>query len=197
MKIRIHSDYVCPFCYLIKEIIRQSLNNTGIEAKIEFVPHELRRPPSEPVDPMHDEMRIERFKDLIKPWATELGLEMNLPNISPHPFTTLTFQGYYFAEDSNLGAAYNEKVFHSFYVLEKNIGDIDILSEIITELGLDVSAFQKAVDQKVYLAKLDDLFFNREHLEFSAIPAVFINDTYISKVETVSEFSQQLLDANN
>ncbi len=196
MKIRIHSDYVCPFCYLGKEIIRQSLENTGIKADIEFVPHELRRPPSEPVDPMHDEMRLTRFEEVIKPWATDLGLEMSLPFISPHPFTTLAFQGYYFAEDVNLGALYNEKVFHAFYVQEKNIGDFDVLAEIISEIGLDASDFKASVENQTYMPKLDDLFLNREAIEFSSIPAVFLNDTLLPNLESVEEFTQQLLAAS-
>ena len=101
MKISVYSDFVCPFCYVGLYSLSQAMADLDVE--LDFHPYELRRFPTPKVDPMHDEKRLKRFDEVLKPMAESLGVEMNLPMISPHPYTTDAFQGYYFAKQAGKG----------------------------------------------------------------------------------------------
>ncbi len=196
IQIKIHSDYVCPFCYLHKERLRQALESIeGAQANIEVIPFELRRPPTPKVDPLNDEARLVRFKEIIKPEADALGLPMNLPNFSPHPYTTLAFQGYYFAKEQGLGEAYNNLVFTTFYVNEKDIGELPILDEILINLGLDPECFHKHVEEETYMPILNQHFQERSNQPFQSIPSYYINDKLIQGSLSVDELRKELLAA--
>ncbi len=192
MKIKIYSDYVCPFCYLEKEALKQALN--GMEAEIEFIPYELRRPPIEPVDPLHDEMRLKRFEEVIKPDANTLGLEMNLPNLSPHPYTTLAFQGFYYAKSYGKDADYNTKIFHTFYVDEQDIGQQSVIESILIDLELCVEEFRNVLKEKTYMPILDELYHNKKDLPFKGIPSMYVNDRFINGYHSVEDLKKIIFD---
>ena len=188
MKITIFSDYVCPFCYVGKIALFRALE--GHEAEIEFYPYELRRPPVEKVDPMHDEAKIKRFNEVLLPMANQLEVPMNLPWISPHPYSTLAFQGYYYAQEFNLGLAYNDAIFQAFYVDEKDIGEMSVLDEVLNQLNLDVESFHRAVEEERFMAQLNEQYAYREAREIKSVPTFFINDQRVSGFHTVEEFKK-------
>lgn len=192
MKITIFSDYVCPFCYVGKAALFQALE--GFEYEVEFHPYQLRRPPVAKVDPMHDEARLKRFHEVIHPMAEACGIEMKLPFISPHPYTTLAFQGYYFACDYKKGLEYNDAVFHAFYVDEKDIGEIDVLCDILMQLGLEPSLFKQAIKTQQYMPILDDQVRIREEMQIKGVPTFMINDKKIVGAHSVDDFRKAIYD---
>lgn len=191
MKIIVYSDYVCPFCYLSHHSLRQVLKD--FEAEIEFHPYELRRAPTPKVDPMHDEMRLKRFEEVLKPAAQALGIEMKLPWISPHPYTTDAFHGYYFALDHQLGEAYNDAMFEAFYVDQKDIGEREVLCGIIAALGLDVKAFTQALDQQTYQPQVDAQWELKASLDVQGCPTFWIGDQKVTGYHTPEQFRALLL----
>ena len=148
MKISVYSDFVCPFCYVGLYSLSQAMADLDVE--LDFHPYELRRFPTPKVDPMHDEKRLKRFDEVLKPMAESLGVEMNLPMISPHPYTTDAFQGYYFAKQAGKGLDYVKLTFDVFYQQQKDIGNPVVLREIMDQLGLDGAAFLKALEAGTY-----------------------------------------------
>lgn len=151
MKAQIFFDYVCPFCYLARTPLHRALQKAGIQW--EECPFELRRPPTPKVDPMHDDMRLKRWEEVLRPTAQAMGIPMSLPYISPHPYTTLAFLGYAYARRHQKGEAYNEKVFHAFYVKEQDIGELDVLLPIARELGLDPDDFARSLREQEFFAR--------------------------------------------
>ena len=104
---------------------------------------------------MHDEKRLKRFDEVLKPMAQALGIEMNLPWISPHPYTTDAFQGYYFARQAGRELDYVRLTFDVFYRRQKDIGDPAVLRMIMDELGLDGAAFAQALTNGTFRAEVD------------------------------------------
>ena len=49
------TDFVCPYCLVAKEALRQSLEELGMEAEITLQPLELTAEPEPRVDTCHDE----------------------------------------------------------------------------------------------------------------------------------------------
>ena len=67
MKISIFFDFVCPFCYVGLHSLSRAIE--GLDVEFDFHPYELRRFPTLKVDPMHDEKRLKRFDEVLKPMA--------------------------------------------------------------------------------------------------------------------------------
>ena len=81
MNILFISDYVCPYCLVAKEALRQALEETGLQASITWQPHELTVEPAPRVDTYHDERRRANYQILVEP-CKKLGLDMKLPPMS-------------------------------------------------------------------------------------------------------------------
>ena len=192
-KIQMFFDYVCPFCYLGEIPFEEAIK--GMDVEVQLCPYELRRPPVPKTDPMHDEAKLKRFDEVLLPAAQKLGVEMKLPWISPHPYTTLTFQGFYFAKEAGKETEYNHRIFHAFYVEEKDIGELAVIEEVLTELNLDVAAFEKAVEEKTYMQILDEAKEYAKSQEVSSIPTFVIGNQRLTGIHTVEEFKQAIENA--
>ncbi|MBQ2650869.1 MAG: DsbA family protein [Clostridia bacterium] len=72
MEILFVSDYVCPYCLVAKEALRQAMAETGITPAITWHPYELTPEPKPQVDTYHDEKRRAGYQRLVEPcksWA--------------------------------------------------------------------------------------------------------------------------------
>lgn len=193
LKIKVFFDFVCPFCYLEFFSLKQAAN--GLDVTFERIPHELRRPPSPMADPMHDEARLKRFDEVLLPAARELGLTMQLPRLSPHPYSTNTFLGLLYCEDHGVGEEYTEKVFTTFYEDEKDIGDLNVLGAIAKELELNEKEFLEEITSKSQLARLDELNALSEEYDITSIPVIYIGDTRLPGYHTPEVYAQAIADA--
>lgn len=194
IQIEVFYDYVCPFCYLGEVPFEQAIE--GMDVEVKLCPFELRRPPVPKVDPMHDEAKIKRFDEVLYPAAQKLGVEMKLPWISPHPYTTLTFQGFYYAKQFGKETEYNHVIFRRFYVEEQDIGELPVIKEALAELGLDADGMDAVLAEGRYLDQLDvDKVYAREQREVKSIPTFIIGSQRLTGIHTVEEFQQAIADA--
>ncbi len=192
MNIKVYFDYVCPFCYIQKEALTRLQEKLDIE--VEYIPYELRRFPTPKVDPMNDEAKCIRFKEVLKPEADALGIEMKLPWISPHPYTTDTFLGFLYAKENNMQAKYNHAIYHAFYILEKDVGDKAVIQDIIESLGLCKEGLNKALNCNENKKYLDLLFENKKSLGINGIPCIEINDKKYSGYKNIEQLEELLLE---
>ena len=187
VRIKVFFDYVCPFCYLEFHSLRKAIEGRDVE--IELYPKELRRPPKPKVDPMHDEMRLKRFEEVLKPAAEKLGISMELPYISPHPYTTDTFLGFLFAEHAGKGMEYTEKIFHTFYVDQQDIGEIPVLRKAAEELGLDGEAFEAEIRSQKRLEELDGYKEWAEAYEVVSLPTMIVEEEKVVGYHEPEEYA--------
>ena len=192
MKISIYFDFVCPFCYVGLHSLSRAIEDLDVE--LDFHPYELQRFPTPKVDPMHDEKRLKRFYEVLKPMAQALGSEMNLPWISPHPYTTDAFQGYYFARQAGRDLDYVRLTFDVFYRRQKDIGDPAVLRMIMDKLGLDGAAFAQALTNGTFRAEVDQDWEAKSALNLEGIPAYQMNGEKIRGYHTPEEWRAILLD---
>jgi predicted DsbA family dithiol-disulfide isomerase len=82
--------------------------------------------------------------------AERLGVRIVLPRISPQPHAGLAFEGFQFAVDHGQGAAYTHRMFTAFFQEERNIGDLEVLTEVGEELGFDRQALRTALQTGQY-----------------------------------------------
>ena len=190
MKLEIYSDSVCPFCYINHHALKQALDGRDIDVELEYHPFELRREPTPKGDPMHDEMRLQRFENVIKPEAEALGVEMKLPWISPHPYTTLAFEGFFYAKKHGKWEEYNDAVFTIFYVEEKDIGELEVLKEVAERCGFDTADFEQALLQHIFRKDADEAWEVRKNCDVHSIPTMFLDGEKIEGEQTVEQYRQ-------
>jgi predicted DsbA family dithiol-disulfide isomerase len=79
-----------------------------------------------------------------------MGIDIKLPTVSPQPYTALAFEGLLFAQERGKGNAYNSAVMQAFFQRDLNIGSIDVLEEIASEVGLPSDEFRRALESGAY-----------------------------------------------
>ena len=176
MEILFVTDYVCPYCLVAKEALKQALEDLGMEAKITYQPFELTPEPRERVDTWHDERRRAGYRVLEEP-CEKLGLPMKLPpKVIPRPYTRLAFEGWYYACEHGKGEEYADSVYRAYFLEEQDIGEISVLAALAEKVGLNAEAFAWALKIGAYTdAEQDAVAYSREVLKPTAVPTLYID----------------------
>lgn len=182
------SDYVCPYCLVAKEALKQALEELNVEAKITWQPLELTIEPEPRVDTYSDERRRAGYKVLTEP-CKKLGLDMKLPpKVIPRPYTRLAFEGWYYAKEKGLGDAYNDMIYRAYFMDEKDIGDIEVLAELSESIGLDGEEYRNALEKGTYAEiEKEAVLYSRNVLKPAGVPAIYINGKKIDVQEYTKE----------
>lgn len=188
------TDFVCPYCLVAKEALRQAMEETGIQASIRVQPMELTEESKERVDTYHDEKRRAGYQILTEP-ARQLGLDMKLPPaVVPRPYTRLAFEGWHFAEENGCGEVYSDLIYRAYFMDEKDIGDLETLVKLAGKAGLKEDAFRQALLSGTYSEKeRDACSYSRNQLQVKGIPAIYVNGQKITLHSYTREEMVQIL----
>lgn len=140
VKIKVYSDYVCPFCYLAEFPLREAV--PGRDVEVEWMPFDLRPFPNETLRPEGDYLQ-RAWTNSVYPIARQMGVPIQLPTVSPQPHTHLAFEGFQFANEHGKGGEYNHRVLSAFFVESRDIGDIAVLTKLAGEIGLNGTEFEE------------------------------------------------------
>lgn len=169
--IKVYSDYVCPYCFLLEKPLNEAIQGRDVE--LEWLPFELRPEPNPTLRPEDDYLQT-TWKQSVYPFAEQLGVEIKLPTVSPQPYTHLAFEGFQFAKAHGKGNAYTDRLFRAFFQENKDIGKVDVLTALAGEVGLDQVAYREALENRTYKEA------HQEALKASAtvtsVPTVQIGD---------------------
>ena len=66
------------------------------------------------------------------------------------PTRHLAFEGYQYAKEKGKGNEYNDRMLQAFFQEEQDIGDIDILTQLAGEIGLDEKEYREALETRKY-----------------------------------------------
>ncbi len=198
MDILFISDYVCPYCLVAKEALKQALEETGIDAAITWQPYELTIEPAKRVDTYHDERRKAGYQVLVDP-CKKLGLDMKLPpHVIPRPYSRLAFEGWYYACEQGLGEEYNDLMYRAYFIEELDIGDLEVLKSLATRIGLDAEAYGQALLNGTYSAmEREAVQYSRNELKPQGVPTIYMNGEKISLHEYTKEEMIQILNAES
>ena len=176
MKILFISDYVCPYCLVAKEALKQACEELDIHPEMNYHAFELTEEPKPRVDTYNDANRKEHYKILVEP-CKQLGLDMKLPpNVVPRPYSRLAFEGYYFAKEHGCGEAYNDLIYRAYFIDEEDIGDMDVLCKLAKRAGLDIEEYKKALDEGVYSeVEKKSVADARDIYKIDHVPTIYID----------------------
>ncbi|WP_018758794.1 DsbA family oxidoreductase [Paenibacillus terrigena] len=191
VKIQVYSDFVCPFCYLGKKPFEEAIQGKDVE--VEWMPFELRPSGSQPIDPWNEPSKLQGWNSYISPMAEKWGVDMKLPRLSPHPYTGLAFEGYHYAKEQGKGNAYMNRVFTAFYQEELNIGELEVLTELASSIGLDAENFRAALTSGKYKSVQDEARRHAyEEAAVTAVPTFIIGGQRIQGVTNRESFEKVL-----
>lgn len=194
VKIKIWSDYVCPFCMLAEGPLDEAVKDVGVDVEIEWMPFELRPHPQPTLRP-EDDYLPQIWASAVYPMARRLGVDITLPAVSPQPYTALAFEGYQYAAEQGLGTAYTRRMFRAFFQESQDLGQIDVLATLAGEIGLDEAAFRAALAEGSYRAKHQDALREAAAHQVRAVPTILIGDTRIEGVPRAAQVRKAILDA--
>ncbi|MDR2088793.1 MAG: DsbA family protein [Clostridiales Family XIII bacterium] len=149
MKLHVYFDYTCPFCYLgIGQLTTaaEAFPEIGIAwHPFELLPEPMARPEHRP-DPETGALWPPALVDE----AEKAGLLLRRP-FSPTPYTNRAFQGMHFmAAHRGDVQDYNRRVFRAHFEQGRDIGRIDVLADIVSDLGADAYAFNISMKEGRY-----------------------------------------------
>ena len=121
----------------------------GKDVEVEWLPFELRPEPHPTLRPEGDYLQ-RAWSRSVYPIARRMGVPITLPPVSPHPHTHLAFEGYQFAREHGKGNDYNHGVLTAFFVEGQDIGQIDVLTRLAGEVGLNEKEFEEALRTRKY-----------------------------------------------
>ncbi|MFF2885899.1 DsbA family protein [Paenibacillus sp. NPDC057967] len=177
LKLQVYSDFVCPYCILAEGELEAAAAEKGIE--VEYLPFELRPYPTPTLRP-EGEYITKDWQERVYPIAAELGIPIVKPPFSPQPYTHLAFEGYQFAIEHGKAKEYNKRMYEAFFLESKNIGEIDVLTELAGEIGLDQAAYRKALEDRTYREKHREALHQAYYVaNINSAPTFIIGETVI------------------
>jgi predicted DsbA family dithiol-disulfide isomerase len=179
LQIKIYSDFVCPYCFFGEVVLQKALQGLEKNVQIEWVPFELRPYPTPTLKPEDDYLQ-NTWRDSVYPMAERLGVELVLPKVSPQPYTHLAFEGYQYALEQGKGEAYTHRMFTAFFQEEQDIGDVDVLTRLAGEIGLEEQEFREALASRKYReAHQQALRHAYKEAGIQAVPTFIIGDKVV------------------
>lgn len=169
--IDIWSDYVCPFCYLETPIADQLHKHFEEDLRIEWHAFELRPDPVPTLDP--DGAYLHRvWKQGVYPLAETRGMTLKLPPVQPR--SRKAFEATEFARAQALAAPMHRAIFHAFFEEGRDIGNLEVLVDIGSQLGLDAEQLQSALAGNRYTARVIADAALAKRLDIAAVPTMLM-----------------------
>lgn len=137
----VYGDYVCPYCYLAETQLERLRGDVSFE--IEPAAFEL-RPPGTALPAPDAEWLRRGWRESVEPLARSMGVEMRCPRASTR--TRKAHEAVAHAREQGAALAMHSAIYRAWWLDGRDIGRIDVLMEIATEVGLDGSGLKVELD---------------------------------------------------
>ncbi|SDP49140.1 Predicted dithiol-disulfide isomerase, DsbA family [Litchfieldia salsa] len=157
------------------------------------MPFELRPYPTETLKPEGNYLQT-TWKNSVYPMAEHFGVRIVLPRVSPQPYTHLAFEGYQYAKEKGKANEYNHRMLKAFFQEEQDIGNIDTLTSLARELGLDKKEYRQVLETRKY-KEVHQKALQHAYSEANIQAVTFIiGDTKVQGMRSKEELEQIIED---
>lgn len=161
----VFSDFTCPFSYVTEAALRR-LEAEGL-ATPRYAAFELYPAPAPlPASLSAGDLAAAR------PLADELGIALNAPPAVPR--TRKAHEAAKFAAGKGVGREMREAIFAAVFRDGRDVGRIDVLVELATALGLDVTESKVVLDVDKFGDAVDADRALARRLAIDAVPAMVV-----------------------
>lgn len=204
MKIEIWSDIMCPFCYIGKRNLETALEQFQDKDSIEIVWKSYQLNPSIPevvTDSYQDYLmkhkgmgaeQVKAMLDNVAQSAKQVGLDYNFDkavivnSLNAHKLIQ-------FAKTKGLGDEAEERLFLAFFTEGKNIADLQTLTQLGIEIGLDAIELQTAFTDEKYTALVNYDIQEAQQIGVQGVPFFVLDRKYaVSGAQPSQAFSKSL-----
>ena len=137
------------------------------------MPFELRPHPYPTLKPDGEYLQS-AWQKSVYPVAAQLGVPIELPKVSPQPYTRLAHEGMEYAKDHGKADEYNHAVFSAFFQDSEDIGSLDVLSRIAGRVGLDEQDFRRVLEEGGYRRRTGELLREAGKQMINSVPTFII-----------------------
>ena len=207
LKIDIVSDVVCPWCVIgfinLQKAIKELKDQ--IEFEISWKPYELH--PEIPQNGYDKKLYLQqKFGDLsgrqspykqIEEIGYSLGFEFNFSKTERIPNTFNAHRLLWKAKREGLQTELSEALFKAYFTDGRDVGSVEVLSDIANEVGMDKEKSKKFLLSKEGGQETADEEMSFIEKSIGAVPTYFINNKYIiqggQEPETFVSFLNKIL----
>ncbi len=194
LKVKIYSDFACPFCYLGLELLNR-LRNEGVELDAEWFPFEL--DPNAPLEGMdlfqvYPEEYVLKSLNLLSKLGEPYNIKYNNKNGKFN--TRRAHLGGFFAKEKGRYEEYAKAMFKAYFEDSINIGNKEELNNVVGDMGLDVDEMNTAIDSGKYDQMLEDAYDKSIEYKIQSVPTFIINDSgRVTGVRDYNRFKEEFL----
>jgi predicted DsbA family dithiol-disulfide isomerase len=202
IKVDIWSDVQCPWCYIGKRKFEAGAASSG--AKVEVVYHSFELAPDTPLDfvgtptdylvsrkgiPRETAVRM---NDRVTALAAEVGLEYHL-DTAQQVNTVRAHELSHFAKSEGRQLEMIERLFRAYFTEGRNIGSIDELADLASDVGLDEKSAERALQENTFLPWVKADVRRAAGYGINGVPFFVIDDTYgLSGAQAAETFAAVL-----
>jgi predicted DsbA family dithiol-disulfide isomerase len=205
MKVEIWSDVVCPFCYVGKRKFEKALGEFAHrdDVQVEWKSFQL-TPDFVPVpgESIHaslakkkgvPEAEGRRMSDRMTLVAKEVGLNYDFDNTIPAN-TFLAHQLIHFGAHQGKQDATKERLMAAYYLEGRNLNEVDTLTNLAAEIGLDAEAARQALLAGTYANEVRRDEYEAQQIGVQGVPFFVFEDKYAVSGAQPSEVFAEVLD---
>lgn len=204
MKIEIWSDVMCPFCYIGKKNFETALEQFADKEHVEVIWKSYQLDPSIPdvaTKSYHDYLvehkgmskeQVTGMLDNVTESAKQVGLTYDfnkavmVNSLSAHKFIQ-------FAKTKDLGDQAEEILFRAFFTDGKNIADLDVLTELGKEIGLNENEVKTAFTDEKYATLVKQDIQEGQQIGVQGVPFFVLDRKFaVSGAQPAEAFLENL-----
>ena len=137
MKIKVFTDYACPFCYIGYKLVEKVASELGTE--IDYYFSEIH--PEVPLNgcPTGDVVRgdLEAFNKHIASLAKDYDIKPQLGTRISNSKKAIILRGYILDKHPNKVKEFDEAMYKAYLIENLDIGDEKVLTDVLVSIGID------------------------------------------------------------
>lgn len=205
MKVEIWSDVVCPFCYIGKRKFEAALQQFAHRDAVEVVWRSFQLSPEfQPVpgETIHESLAKKkgvsaaegrRMNDHMAGIAKEVGLEYDFNKAVPAN-TFLAHQLIHLGAEHGRQEATKERLMAAYYIEGQNIGDLETLVQLGSEVGLDADEIRAVLTAGTYAEAVRHDEYQAQQIGVRGVPFFVFADKYAVSGAQPTELFAEVLD---
>ncbi|HXR24977.1 MAG TPA: DsbA family oxidoreductase [Candidatus Binataceae bacterium] len=178
LKVTLFSDFICPFCYIGFETLRKMKQEFDLEVDWRgFQIHPDWPATGIPAEKIYGANGSESRRgawERISTMATEIGLTMRPPSVLTNSYDALAATEYAIA--SGKGEEFEERVYRAYFEDGSNIGDVEVLKTLGSDVGLDPAQVVEAISSPQIQLRLKNNAMVAHQHNVSGVPTFFIGN---------------------
>ena len=178
LKITLFSDFICPFCYIGFHTLQKLKREFELDVAWRgFQIHPDWPATGIPAEKIYGAQGSESRKaawERISTMATEIGLTMRPPSVLTNSYNALAACEYAIVQGK--GEELEERVYRAYFNDGANIGDVEVLKTLASDVGLDGGSVEEAISSQPIQLKLKNNALVAHQHGVSGVPTFFIGN---------------------